>query len=260
MSTSSEKPPLDPALRRLVEAEQRRPPPAGQRLDRVFERVCGTLALPGSGVRGDGAPEGTGGTGRGASSSPAVKLLGVVGAAAVLAGIGYYAASRPRVPGPALEAKPPRERPDRAVHPAQVPEGPVRPLKTVKTVSSPAASAPIIKRPARLRPTAPRPVPKRRDAPADLLAAERRLLDEARQALSRGDGAEALRVVAVHRRRFPRGQLVEERQALQILGLVRAGRNTEARDAGLRFGERYPGSIMLAVVKDALSKLPGEAP
>jgi hypothetical protein len=84
------------------------------------------------------------------------------------------------------------------------------------------------------------------------LADERRLLDGARAALSRGEPSQALGPLDEHTRRFPHGVLTEEREALAIQALARSGRTTEAADRASRFDKTYPTSLMMPAVKDAL--------
>jgi hypothetical protein len=88
------------------------------------------------------------------------------------------------------------------------------------------------------------------------LAAERVLLDRARIALGAGDGADAVRTLQLHARRFPNGFLVEEREALTIKIMVENGQIDEARKLGLKFRERYPKSLFGPTVDDALGTNP----
>ena len=66
------------------------------------------------------------------------------------------------------------------------------------------------------------------------------------------DYSAALTGVSEHRRRFPRGQLREERDALQVLSLAGAGHTDEARHAGAVFGERFPGSVLSPRIRRAV--------
>lgn len=88
------------------------------------------------------------------------------------------------------------------------------------------------------------------------LAAERALLDQARQALASGNDADAARVLDLHARRFPSGLLVEEREALTIKTMVENGRIEEARKLGLKFRERFPKSLFGPAVDEALGTNP----
>lgn len=75
----------------------------------------------------------------------------------------------------------------------------------------------------------------------DTLAQESRLIDGARTALSRGDVASCATFVAQHRRRFPEGALVEEREALDVRCRTVA-RDPSAAAAAGSFRDRFPSS------------------
>jgi hypothetical protein len=84
------------------------------------------------------------------------------------------------------------------------------------------------------------------------LAEQQALLDRARTALRRGDGAGALAIVTKHEELHPVSALAEERDATGILALVMVGR---ADDAWLRaeaFAKRYPTSIFLPSIQRSL--------
>ena len=83
------------------------------------------------------------------------------------------------------------------------------------------------------------------------LTAERSLLDVARTALGRGDFPNALASADAHQKRFPKGALAEEREALAVQALAGAGRNDEARLRAERFARSFPGSILLPAVEAA---------
>jgi hypothetical protein len=75
------------------------------------------------------------------------------------------------------------------------------------------------------------------------LAAERALIDRARAALARGDTAATERAVELHRSRFPKGQLSEEREAIAIRALRASGRSGEAKQREADFARTYPDSV-----------------
>lgn len=97
--------------------------------------------------------------------------------------------------------------------------------------------------------------PPNRGLPSQL-SAERRILDEARSALLRGEAQQALDALERHRRTFPSPVLGEERDALQVQALVKAGRYAEARARGEAFGRRVPDSFYLPMVNAALASIP----
>jgi hypothetical protein len=94
------------------------------------------------------------------------------------------------------------------------------------------------------------PVPHRRPArPATVqesYAAELDLLQRAQVAYADGALVDALAMIAAHGRRFPNGRLAEEREALRVRALTRAGRAEEAQRAAAAFAERFPRSVLLA--------------
>ena len=85
------------------------------------------------------------------------------------------------------------------------------------------------------------------------LAGERALVDRARTALSRGQSGDALDALDAHASRYPRGRLSEEREALAVDALARAGRMDAARERATRFRRVYPNSVFGAVVDAALA-------
>jgi hypothetical protein len=101
-------------------------------------------------------------------------------------------------------------------------------------------------------PSAPRPAP----SAASQLGAERTLLDGARAALVQGDAAGALALLERHRRSFPSAILGEERDAMQVEALVKAGRYDEARARAEAFRKRAPDSLFLATVDSAVASIP----
>ena len=82
------------------------------------------------------------------------------------------------------------------------------------------------------------------------------MLQPARAAVARADVTAALAAIAEHERRFPNGQLTEEREALRVLALAGAHRSEEARRAAATFRKRFPRSMLLARMNDALGEGP----
>lgn len=80
------------------------------------------------------------------------------------------------------------------------------------------------------------------------LAAERAMLDVARTALGRGDAENALLATGEHGKKFPRGALSEEREAIAVQALAQAGRLEEAKERAQRFKRAHPESILLPAV------------
>jgi hypothetical protein len=105
--------------------------------------------------------------------------------------------------------------------------------------------APTIPRPARARPAKPA-------AEAQAYAMELLVLQPALEAVARRDFASSLAAIAAHQRRFPAGQLAEEREALRVKALLGLGRVPEAVHAGALFRERFPHSALLGQIQDLL--------
>jgi hypothetical protein len=131
-----------------------------------------------------------------------------------------------------------------------------RPVEVAPPQSAaPAPKAPIthVAKPAseRLAPdaeTAPasralRPAPA--GAKADPFTGELNLLQGAQAAYTRRDFPVALTLIAEHARRFPKGHLAEQREALRVRSLVGAGRTDEAQRAAAAFAIRFPRSVLL---------------
>jgi hypothetical protein len=77
-------------------------------------------------------------------------------------------------------------------------------------------------------------------------ALELKVLQPARAAVARGDFSSALSSIAEHQRRFPDGQLSEEREALRVQALSGLGRTDEATRAAIAFRKRFPGSVLIS--------------
>lgn len=76
-------------------------------------------------------------------------------------------------------------------------------------------------------------------------AEELRVLQPAQRAVTKRQYGVALTSIAEHARRFPRGQLAEEREALRIRALLGLGRRAEAQQAGADFRRRFPRSLLV---------------
>ncbi|MBK8172085.1 MAG: hypothetical protein IPK60_17315 [Sandaracinaceae bacterium] len=86
------------------------------------------------------------------------------------------------------------------------------------------------------------------------LREERELLMRARSALGRADATSAAAALDDHARRFPRGELREEREALRV-HWVTIERGAEAGERALRsFEDRFPRSVFTDVLRVALNR------
>jgi hypothetical protein len=103
----------------------------------------------------------------------------------------------------------------------------------------------------------PEPVTTRRPArhhagAAESYAAELELLDRARAAYAGRDFQSTLVLVAEHGRRFPSGRLAEEREALRAWSLTSSGLSEPARRAIETFAVRFPHSVLLPRLREAV--------
>lgn len=101
---------------------------------------------------------------------------------------------------------------------------------------------------------APTPVPVAPEVVASGTNVERQLIEGARTALVRRDASSALQTLAKLRQDFPGGQLIEERDSLEVQALQQAGREDDAKASAKVFLDRYPRSVfgpsMEAVLRD----------
>jgi hypothetical protein len=69
--------------------------------------------------------------------------------------------------------------------------------------------------------------------------------------VEREDGAAALATTEEHARRYPRGVLVQEREAIAVRALVLLRRTDEARARVDRFRQRFPDSLLLPALESS---------
>lgn len=135
---------------------------------------------------------------------------------------------------------------------------PPPPPPIVRQVERPAVAAPVDLPPpppplvdvAPTPPPAPRPGPPKLSAD-EQLALERSYVEQARAAMARRDVDAAMEALSQHERRFPNGQLTEERLALKVMALASAGRSIEAKNVAVEFRRRFPAGLFRAAVDDA---------
>jgi hypothetical protein len=123
-----------------------------------------------------------------------------------------------------------------------------------------AATTPVDSAPATPSQTSATPalVPQHPPSTATLnqLAEERALLDPARSALEREDGATALAATEKHEHTFAYGILVQEREAIAIRALVMLDRASEARARADRFRRHFPDSVLLPTIESTIGAAP----
>lgn len=223
---------------------------------RVLAKVAATVAFGASGAVAVGAASSATAASAtaGASSAAATALgLGKVVPLVALAFVGgagagavvHAVATRPVAP-PVVVVPPPK------------PVTPVELAPTPTPVIAP-SPAPVPSPPPVLKPT-PKPAPAPvvvpmppSDTPDVQLTAERALIDRARSALLRRDGAAALSALDAHAAAHPDGRLAEEREALVVQALAAAGRLAAAQERAARFAAKYPSSVLLPAVQAAVA-------
>lgn len=138
---------------------------------------------------------------------------------------------------------------DPAVEMAALP-APVTSLAVVSATASPIpevvpttdATAPLPSAvPTEVAPRSPKPSASKESA-CDLTH-EVELLTSAQRAMSSQTATQALSIIDRHARECPRGQLIQEREALRVLALRAARRDADAERAKAAFGEQFPESL-----------------
>jgi hypothetical protein len=127
----------------------------------------------------------------------------------------------------------------------------VRAGGAAQRIPSESPSHPVIAR-------APRPAklkgaPSRAGGAEHGFTSELELLQRAQVAYTSRAFPAALELIAEHARRYSRGHLAEEREALRIRCLRGAGRTNDAHRAATEFAVRFPRSVLLPRVDSAES-------
>lgn len=126
---------------------------------------------------------------------------------------------------------------------------PVRPAPEPVVEAPPPPPLVEVPKPVEVAP-APKVAPKL--SADERLALEKSYLEQARTAMARNDADSALSALAQHAKGFPKGQLTEERMALEVMALSSAGRSIEAKNAANAFRARFPEGLFRSAV-DAVS-------
>ena len=252
---------LTPELQSLLSAEKELPGPDGGARDRVARRLAQTL-----GVTLAAAGASTAVTSGAQTVLPkallgkslAAKLLvaavvGGVGVGGVVTAVKLAHRHAGRQAAPATP---------RVAPPAPPAVAPVAPARIVLP-SAPTLPAPSLSAVERRRRSSCRRARRCREAHHGAeahhaiyhgdLAAERTLLADARAAMQSSQVARALAILDDHARRFPRGQLAEERDAVRVAALWRSGDHDAARRRADEFARRHPDSLFLPSVQRAVT-------
>lgn len=163
-------------------------------------------------------------------------VAGVVTISIVIGAVVYYAASR-------RDAEPASP----TVATASVTRPPAVAATTTATTPQP-QSPPV-------EPVAPAPPSNPRASSADALAAEAKLVEDARGALRSGRTNDAIALLRAHARRFAAGQLFEECDLLWIEADVANGDSDDARARVVRFRAAYPSTVHAATLDELAAKL-----
>jgi hypothetical protein len=222
-------PPLDPGL--LGPLREAEPAPAVVRA-RARQRLLNAVG----GLGGPGGPGGDA-AGGGKGVRPGVPRIptAIAFVLGAVVGVGVYAALAP------------------AAAPRTIYVDRVVPPPSAEPVAKAAATATIEAVPAPGAAQAASAAPSTRGSQ---LSAERILLDEARAALAQGDPVRAIDRLERHRRTFAVPLLAEERDAMWVQALVKAGRYDEARAHASAFQKRSPDSLFSSVVDSAIDSIP----
>ena len=135
-----------------------------------------------------------------------------------------------------------------------------KPIATLRVLSSDVEVQSTTQPPSTTEVPSLRPAPRARHhgaatpMPMNSLGGERALLARAREALARGEGGLANRVLAQHASRYPRGALAEEREALRIHAAAMGGDLDAAATLLRAFEQRFPVSVFAPTLRDALNR------
>jgi RNA polymerase sigma-70 factor (ECF subfamily) len=234
--------------------------------DRIFARIQASLSAP---ATPEPAPRSTPADAPApppASPGKPLVLAGLACVALLVLGGVVVQQTRSHEPSATIAHSVSAPPPDAPVVAPQAPQG-VHEVATATTPmipsvsvdSLPSANAPAANAPAANAPAANAPAanakepplgaaarPASPDAPpsTETLEKEARLLAEARRAVQRGDGAQALSLLEEHARVYPNGWLANDRAAERIVVLCSLGRRDEAvREAKVFLAGRPVGPL-----------------
>jgi hypothetical protein len=219
-----ETPPLSGFARDLLHAERRRPPPSARQRRSLWQRARGSLV--GAGLLAPALWSAT------PTAAAGLSKLSIVAACAAVVGAGAGAVATVRW-AEGRHARGAR----------------TTPAAEAASVSAPAPAS-AVRPDVQAVPAAPEPRPQ----PRQHRTREQTLIDQARAALARGDLDAAQRALDRHAHHFNQGLFRQEREALAVLVLLRAGRIAEAQAAATTFERRYPNSVFLPLLTNARAR------
>jgi hypothetical protein len=229
-------------------------PPSGVE-DRMLADFHARLGGPPDG--GDGGPPDGGGLPSGTGTGQWLHVVKILGAVAGLttAGLGGLVVSAKLMRGVEQRSETSREQP--AWIATSEPEAPVAthepaPIELIEPEPEPAPAAEPLPSAAPAKPS-PRPEPGAEPEPEPAtvdLAAELALIRQARAAKPE----QALALLDRHRREFPKGALISEREALRAAASCALDRLDDARAALTRLAALEPGPLLRQRVEVACSE------
>lgn len=250
---------LDKLVSAAKSLDEDAPDEAGERM---WAKIAGRVAVAGAatavavkGTSAASAATGTAATGTTAATTASAGLslakvgLGLAFVGSVGIGVGVVALQTDAEPAAvevATESRAVPTAPPVAPAPREVvrPEPEPEPEPDIEIIDDP----PPVRTPSRSR-GARTPKPDAKITPATALAEESNLLRLARVASSKGRHGEALGHLRSHATRFPKGELLEVRRALQVRVLCDLGRTEKATAAAKRFLAAHGGSALAGQVR-----------
>lgn len=184
-----------------------------------------------------------------------IAIMAAGGAAALIARGRSDIASPPKTSAPSQEAQvvPPPDPTPIAPVTESVVAAPAAPAAPPVAAPSPQAAPPVavVSRPARtvtVVPSAPSP------AAATIIPSQPELVRRAWAALKSADAAGALAIVKQDRTEHPDGPLEEERDAIEVLALIKLQPGADASAVAAGFLDRYPASIHRGLIERAIAE------
>jgi hypothetical protein len=241
--------PLPADVQAVLDAGRSGAGPDAEARVRLLGRIAATSGLAITGAAhapaAQAAPAASAASGAAKAGLLAAKPLAVavVFALGAAAGVGAHVAWQ--AGRPPVHAHAPRPSVPSVPSPAPIAVPVPVPVVVPTVIPAPAVASPHDRRTARHPPSVD-------------LAAESALVERARTALGRGDAAAALAAIDEHTRRFPRGTMSEERDAVRIQALALTGRLEDARARARDFRARFPHSLFVPVIDHAVGHAVGE--
>lgn len=232
---------LEPGTKALIEAARDDEPSAADR-DRIKHLILLQVATMGA-VASAGTGAAVAGTmSLGAKVGVAVLTVSLLGGGVV----GVMKLREPSAAAPAVQHPVARRAP--AAHKTEPVAVEVRATEVPETPAVPRPESKVRK------PDRPRKLPETvapEAAPEDPLNVEVAVLKRAREALQRGQPAQALRALAEYDRLFGKGGLGEERQAMAAIALCQVQPGAKAREQAEAFIHAAPNSPLIERVRAA---------